>query len=79
MVLTNGDEFRTAWDPDEKGGSLSEWQWTETSEFSGHYMQTKDRPGNSNYSDCTIKNAFRVWPSVTLLEHPTATNWGSDC
>lgn len=62
MVVTNGDDFRNAWGSREKTGSLAAWEWKNTSDFSGHYMQTKEKPGNHFDVIRTIKKAIRVWP-----------------
>lgn len=41
LVVTNGEDFRTAWGEKNKTGSLSEWEWKQISETEAQYTETK--------------------------------------
>ncbi|MBK1683120.1 nucleotidyltransferase domain-containing protein [Rhodoferax fermentans] len=62
MVVTNGIDFRNAWGPRLKSGSLKTWEWKILSEDLCEYMQSKEKAGHDFDVECTTKKAIRVWP-----------------
>lgn len=63
LVVYDGDNFRKPW-PDgdrEKHGSLSGWDWNQTSETEAHYRATKARSNDDFYSWVSEGRAVRVY------------------
>lgn len=64
LVVYDGDQFRKPWwDGDrEKRGSLSWWEWQETSENHATYKATKPRDNDDFCSWISLGRAVRVYP-----------------
>lgn len=63
LVVTNGDDFESAWGERDKTGSLLEWEWKELDERRAMYTQSKwldaaDGAGVRLTRVCGL----RVWP-----------------
>ncbi len=41
LVVVNGEDFRCAWGEKDKSGSLSSWEWAQSSERQAEYTETK--------------------------------------
>lgn len=63
LVVTNGEDFQSAWGAVDKGGFLSKWEWKEVSEDHAEYMQSKwvEREDGSRIA-ITRGRAVKVWP-----------------
>lgn len=70
LVVYDGDNFRKPWlDGDrEKHGSLSGWDWNQTSESEAHYRATKPRSNDDFYSWVSQGRAVRVYVRPKDLE-----------
>jgi len=63
LVVYDGDNFRKPWrDGDrEKHGSLSGWDWKQTSEIEAHYRATKPRSNDDFYSWVRQGRAVKIY------------------
>ncbi len=69
LVMTDSDQFVSAWGPDRKSGSLSGWEWARVAAGQVEYTETKGRgTGDSFNVVLNRKNGVRVWP---LEDHAT--------
>jgi predicted nucleotidyltransferase len=70
VVVYDGDNFRKPWlDGDrDKYGSLSGWDWNQTSESEAHYRATKARSDDDFYSWVSQGRAVRVYARSTDRE-----------
>ena len=59
LVVTNGDDFRSAWGEIDKCGSLSEWGWCRISDKEARYTATKKIRGQGGVV-CMQSKALRV-------------------
>ena len=68
LVVFDGNKFQNAWGLKEKTGSLSSWQWRQTTGERAEYMEAKWEGDDENGDVvCTNKNAIRVWPIGSTL------------
>ena len=62
LVVTNGEDFESAWGSKKKTGSLSQWDWNASAD-EAHYTGTKwvenDEEGRVDSNPC---KGVRVWP-----------------
>lgn len=63
LVVTDGDNFESAWGESEKGGSLKKWGWDQRDTGNSQYVQTKWVEAEDG---ATVRStrvfAKRVWP-----------------
>lgn len=62
LFVVNGDDFVSPWA--DKQGTLSEWQWMETSSCEAKYIGTKEPTDGTGWFRAEIKEqkAIKVWP-----------------
>jgi len=62
LVVTNDEDFRSAWGEKDKSGSLSEWEWHQLSPTEAQYQEAKWVENEEQAKIVvTTKKAVRVW------------------